>query len=179
MAHAEHFDHVVLATHPDQALRRCWPAQPARSAPAGRHPLPGQRSRAAHRHPQVLPRARSAWAAWNYERAADPGQESARVCLHYLAQPPAALPFTQPVIVSLNPVRPLRRSQCIGRYTYAHPCSTGRHPRPGAAAAVAGRQHTWFCGAWMGYGFHEDGLKAGRKPPAPCWLHAPALAEAA
>ncbi len=161
--HAEHFDHVVLATHPDQALALL--AQPSPQERALLGAIRYQDNEAVlHTDTQVLPRARSAWAAWNYERAADPGQESARVCLHYLINRLQPLPFTQPVIVSLNPVRPIAQEQVLGRYTYAHPMFDGAAIRAQALLPqLQGRQHTWFCGAWMGYGFHEDGLKAGQE----------------
>ncbi len=160
---AEHFDRVVLATHPDQALALL--AQPSPQERALLGAIRYQDNEAVlHTDTQVLPRARSAWAAWNYERAADPGQESARVCLHYLINRLQPLPFTQPVIVSLNPVRPIAQEQVLGRYTYAHPVFDGAAIRAQALLPqLQGRQHTWFCGAWMGYGFHEDGLKAGQE----------------
>lgn len=160
---AEHFDRVVLATHPDQALALL--AQPSAKERALLGAIRYQDNEAVlHTDTQVLPRARSAWAAWNYERAADPGQESARVCLHYLINRLQPLPFTQPVIVSLNPVRPIAQEQVLGRYTYAHPVFDGAAIRAQALLPqLQGRQHTWFCGAWMGYGFHEDGLKAGQE----------------
>jgi hypothetical protein len=105
---------------------------------------------------------RSAWAAWNYERAADPGQRVGRVCLHYLINRLQPLPWQQPVVVSLNPVRRLRPNKCWANTTTPTRCSTWPPSARRRAAAVAGRQHTWFCGAWTGYGFHEDGLKAGQ-----------------
>ena len=178
--HAEHFDHVVLATHPDQALALL--AQPSPKERALLGAIRYQDNEAVlHTDTQVLPRARSAWAAWNYERAADPGQESARVCLHYLINRLQPLPFTQPVIVSLNPVRPIAQEQVLGRYTYAHPVFDGAAIRAQALLPqLQGRQHTWFCGAWMGYGFHEDGLKAGQEAARSLLAHAQQpLAEAA
>ena len=177
---AEHFDRVVLATHPDQALALL--AQPSPQERALLGAIRYQDNEAVlHTDTQVLPRARSAWAAWNYERAADPGQESTRVCLHYLINRLQPLPFTQPVIVSLNPVRPIAQEQVLGRYTYAHPVFDGAAIRAQALLPqLQGRQHTWFCGAWMGYGFHEDGLKAGQEAARSLLAHAQQpLAEAA
>ncbi len=114
-----------------------------------------------HTDTSVLPQRRKAWAAWNYERGTD-STESARVCLHYLLNQLQPLPWQQPVVVSLNPVREIDPATVIGDYDYAHPvfdlaairAQTRMHE-------VQGRRATWFAGAWMGYGFHEDGLKAG------------------
>ncbi len=73
------------------------------------------------------------------------------------------LPFSQDVVVSLNPVRAIDPSKVLGEYDYAHPVfdlaaieAQSQLPR------LQGQQNTWYAGAWMGYGFHEDGFKAGR-----------------
>jgi predicted NAD/FAD-binding protein len=115
-----------------------------------------------HTDASVLPSRPKAWAAWNYERSVSVEQESSRVCLHYLLNRLQPLPFTQPVVVSLNPVSAIASDQILGQYDYAHPVfdltaieAQKRMPQ------LQGQQHTWFAGAWMGYGFHEDGLKAG------------------
>lgn len=156
----ERFDTVVLATHSDQALSLL--AQP--SGPE-RHLLGAiryQPNRAVlHTDTSVLPRRRMAWAAWNYERGAEAG-ESAQVCLHYLLNRLQPLPWRQEVIVSLNPVREIPRNQIMGEYGYEHPVfDLAAVQAQRGIAALQGRARTYFCGAWMGYGFHEDGLKAG------------------
>ena len=156
-----HFHHVVLATHPDQALALL--AQPTREEQAVLGAIRYQANRAVlHTDTSVLPRRRAAWAAWNYERAADAGRESARVCLHYLINRLQPLPFAQPVIVSLNPVRDIDPAAVIGSYDYAHPVFDRDAIRAQQQLArIQGQQATWFCGAWTGYGFHEDGLRSG------------------
>ena len=103
-----------------------------------------------------------AWAAWSYERATDAGRESAQVCLHYLPNQLQPLPVERPVIVSLNPHRPIDPAQVIDRFEYAHPVfDLGAIRAQAKVPGLQGQQHTYFAGAWMGYGFHEDGLKAG------------------
>ncbi|MGA8787219.1 MAG: NAD/FAD-binding protein, partial [Polaromonas sp.] len=115
-----------------------------------------------HTDASVLPAKRSAWAAWNYERAQDSGRESARVCLHYLINQLQPVPFNQPVVVSLNPLREISAQHVIGEYDYDHPVFDLAAIRAQQQVAqLQGRHHTWFCGAWTGYGFHEDGLKSG------------------
>ena len=157
----EHFDHVVLATHSDQSLALL--AQPTLQERAVLGAIRYQPNLAVlHTDTSVLPQRRAAWAAWNYERAADHAHESARVCLHYLINRLQPVPFAQPVVVSLNPVRAIDPAQIMGRYEYAHPVFDG--PAIQAQRQVSqiqGRARTWFCGAWTGYGFHEDGLKSG------------------
>lgn len=157
----EHFDQLALATHSDQALALLADATPEERATLGA--IRYQPNRAVlHTDTAVLPQRHAAWAAWNYERSAQADRESAQVCLHYLLNRLQPLPFTQPVLVSLNPIKPVDPSKVLGEYDYAHPVFD--------LAAIAaqkqihrlqGQQNTWFCGAWTGYGFHEDGLKSG------------------
>ncbi len=155
------FDAVVIATHPDQALAMVQdPTADERRVLGAIRYAPN--SAVLHTDVSVLPRSERAWAAWNYERAPDTRQESASVCLHYLLNRLQPLPFKQPVIVSLNPVRPIAPEHVIGRYDYEHPVFDMAAIRAqGDISSLQGHRHTWFCGAWTGYGFHEDGLKSG------------------
>ena len=115
-----------------------------------------------HTDESVLPSRRKAWAAWNYERSLDEGQESARVCLHYLLNKLQPLPYEQAVVVSLNPNKPINPSKVIASIDYAHPVfDLAAIDAQQHLHEIQGQNHTWFAGAWMGYGFHEDGLKAG------------------
>ena len=158
----ETFDKLVLATHSDQALALL--DQPTRAEQETLGAIRYHRNRAVlHTDASVLPSRRAAWAAWNYERGAPgDGQSAPPVCLHYLINRLQPLPWTQPVVVSLNPIREIPRSLTMGSFDYTHPVfdmaairAQSRMPQ------LQGHQHTYFCGAWMGYGFHEDGLKAG------------------
>ncbi|SDO73993.1 Predicted NAD/FAD-binding protein [Rhodoferax sp. OV413] len=160
-ARTERFDKVVLATHSDQALALLAAPSAAEQATLGAIHYHANRA-VLHTDASQLPRNPSAWAAWNYERAPATDTESSRVCLHYWLNKLQPLPWSQPVVVSLNPIRDIARTHVMGTYDYAHPvldlaaiAAQKRMP------ALQGQQHTYFCGAWMGYGFHEDGLKAG------------------
>lgn len=158
---AERFDKLVLATHSDQALALLRNPSEAEQATLGAiryHP----NHAVLHTDSSVLPDKRIAWAAWNYERAQNSGRESAQVCLHYLINMLQPIPFAQPVVVSLNPVREIARKHIMGTFDYAHPVfdlAAIRAQRD--IQHLQGQQHTWYCGAWLGYGFHEDGLKSG------------------
>jgi uncharacterized protein len=157
----EAFDDVVLATHSDQALALLSDATAAERAVLGA--VRYQPNVAVlHTDAQVLPADPAAWAAWNYERARDEGTERGRVCLHYLLNLLQPLPFKQPVVVSLNPVSPIDAAKVLGRFEYAHPVFDGAAiAAQSQLPTIQGVQRTWFCGAWTGYGFHEDGLKSG------------------
>ena len=159
-AGSERFDDVVLACHSDQSLALLADAGPAERAVLGAiryHP----NHAVLHTDAAVLPSRRLAWAAWNYARAQDTGREKAAVCLHYLINRLQPLPWAQPVVVSLNPdpaAMPDPR-KVLGSFDYSHPvfdlaATRAQQQLP----ALQGAAHTWFCGAWTRYGFHEDGL---------------------
>jgi predicted NAD/FAD-binding protein len=143
-----------------------------------------------HTDERLLPRRRAAWAAWNYERDVTSGTNDQNVCLHYLLNQLQPLPWKQPVIVSLNPLHEPRAGTVLRRISYAHPVfDNAAIAAQGRLAELQGRSHVWFCGAWTGYGFHEDGLKSGQQAaeriltrmaaPAMASADAPALREAA
>ncbi len=157
-AGAERFDAVVLACHSDQALALLADATGDEIEVLGA--IHYQRNRAIlHTDTSLLPLRRRAWAAWNYERGPRGDDDPEAVCVHYLINKLQPLPFTTPVIVSLNPVQEPHAASVQGEFHYAHPV----YDRRAIAAQVRlpglqGRADTWFCGAWSGYGFHEDGL---------------------
>jgi len=159
---SEQFDAVVLACHSDQAL-----ALLGEDASADERAVLGairyQPNLAVlHTDTRVLPWRPLAWAAWNYERAVSPQQEQTRVCLHYLINRLQPLPWQQPVIVSLNPARDIDERMVHRRIEYSHPVfDLAAIEAQGRVPSLQGQRRTWFCGAWCGYGFHEDGLRAG------------------
>lgn len=155
------FDQVVIATHSDQALALLADADAAERQVLGTLRTHDNLA-VLHTDASVLPRCRAAWAAWNYERAARDDSERGHVCLHYLINRLQPLPWPQPVIVSLNPVRNIEPRHVIGQWHYAHPVyDLAAVAAQRALPGIQGRRHTWFCGAWTGYGFHEDGLRSG------------------
>ncbi len=157
----EQFDQVVLATHADQALRLL--EQPSEQEQALLSAIRFQANHAVlHTDASVMPQKRLAWAAWNYQRTED-HSENAHVCLHYWLNKLQPLPFQQNVFVSLNPAVTIDPAKVIDSFDYDHPVFDldAIHAQR-QINRLQGEQHTWFAGAWMGYGFHEDGLKAGR-----------------
>ena len=162
-AGTELFDKVVLATHSDQSLAMLQ--APSEAEQLSLSAIRYQPNRAVlHTDTSVLPQKKIAWAAWNYERAGQTSRESTQVCLHYLLNMLQPLPFTQSVVVSLNPLKEIARNHIMGEFDYAHPVFDLAAIRAqGEVAALQGQHNTYFCGAWTGYGFHEDGLKSGLK----------------
>ena len=154
----ERFDQVVLACHSDQALALLGSA----ASVAERRLLGAiryQPNRAMlHTDASLLPRDRRVWSAWNYMSTAN--QDKPRsVSVSYLINRLQPVPVDTPVIVSLNPQFEPDPAKVIGDYEYDHPLFD--QAAIGAQAgldAIQGTQRLWFCGAWGGYGFHEDGL---------------------
>ncbi|MEK7345805.1 MAG: FAD-dependent oxidoreductase [Pseudomonadota bacterium] len=159
--HAERFDQVVMATHTDQALDLLRAPSTTERTLLGA--IRYQDNRAVlHTDARVLPANPKTWAAWNYERASSSVRESSRVCLHYLLNRLQRIPFQQPVVVSLNPLQDIDPATIVGTYDYAHPVfDLAAIAAQKRLPLLQGQQHTWYAGAWTGYGFHEDGLKSG------------------
>jgi predicted NAD/FAD-binding protein len=155
----ETFDSVVLACHSDQALALLSDADADEQAILGA--VRYQPNHAVlHTDLNFLPRAREAWAAWNYH-STHAGDGTQPVGVSYLINQLQPLPFTKPVIVTLNPVQPPDSAQVIEHFDYAHPIfDRAAIAAQQALPGIQGRRRSWFCGAWTGYGFHEDGLKS-------------------
>jgi predicted NAD/FAD-binding protein len=158
---SEHFDQVVLACHSDQALRLL-----GEHASAEHHAILSairyQPNRAVlHTDAALLPRNPALWSAWNYLSALD-GHDSQPVSVSYLINKLQPLPFRQPVVVTLNPLREPQPGKVLAEFAYAHPVlDAGAVAAQRMLPSIQGKQGLWFCGAWTGYGFHEDGLKSG------------------
>jgi uncharacterized protein len=154
---AERFDQVVLACHSDQALALL--ADPAQDEAALLGRIRYQANRVLlHTDTRLMPRRRRVWSAWNYLGAA--GDAHTRpVAVTYWINKLQPLPFDTPVFVTLNPPFDPVRDSLLAEFDYAHPLVK-------AAAITAqrqfvhlqGRRRTWYAGAWLGHGFHEDGL---------------------
>jgi uncharacterized protein len=154
----ERFDEVVLAVHSDQALALLADAgEDERALLQGISYLPNEVF--LHRDPALMPKRRAAWAAWNLLK---PGKASDAATVTYWMNAIQGIDPALPLFVSLNPPVPPRDDLTFGRYTFAHPQYDRRALQAQVRlSGVRGRRRTWFCGAWTGYGFHEDGLLSG------------------
>ncbi|MFN0182839.1 MAG: NAD(P)/FAD-dependent oxidoreductase [Aquabacterium sp.] len=159
-AGSERFDAAVLACHTDQALALLSDATPLERAVLGA--IRWQANRIVlHTDAALLPQRQRAWAAWNYERAALRDQEQARVCLHYLINRLQPLPWRTPVVVSMNPVREPRAEHIHAEFSVTHPVfDQAAIEAQRKLPQIQGQGRVWFAGAWAGWGFHEDGLRA-------------------
>ena len=168
----EGFSQVVFACHSDQALALLGDIVDIERKLLSRFSY--QQNRAVlHMDTSLLPRNREAWAAWNY--IAGTGAPDARpVSVSYLINKLQPLPFASPVIVTLNPTHAPREDSVIGEFDYMHPVfDRAAIDAQQELPAIQGKRHTWFCGAWTGYGFHEDGLKSALSVANALGVHAP------
>jgi hypothetical protein len=152
----EPFDDVVFATHSDDTLRLL--SDPTRSERAALTAIRYQPNEAVlHADPSVMPRRRKAWASWVYAEAK--GERPERIALSYWMNSLQPIPMDDPLFVTLNGSRPIREELVHDSVTFRHPV----YDRAALAAqdrlrAMNGTRNTWFCGAWMRNGFHEDGF---------------------
>ena len=151
------YDHVVIATHAGQA--RALLADPSEAE----HTLLGavgstDNEVVMHRDPALMPRRQRVWSSWNYIGAASGGA----LCVTYWMNRLQHIPGAGPVFVTLNPVRQPAPASVLHRARFAHPLFDAAALRAQRELwGLQGQRRTWFCGAWFGAGFHEDGLQAG------------------
>jgi predicted NAD/FAD-binding protein len=156
--HRASFDQVVVACHADQALRLLADPTPVEREVLSAFPY--QRNEVLlHTDVSVLPRSRRAWASWNYHVPAD---DRDTVSVTYDMNRLQGLDAPVRFCVTLNDAGRVRPELVLGRFVYHHP-----EFRPGREAAqlrhheLIGVNRTSFCGAYWGYGFHEDGVRSG------------------
>ena len=161
---SELYDHVVMAAHSDETLQML--ADPSNDEHSILSSINYQKNRAVlHTDASVLPSEKRCWAAWNYTTDASTKTENQRVCVNYLINKLQPLPEAwnnHPIIVSLNPVIEPSAETIRADIEYAHPIFDQAAINAQAnLPLIQGSKNTWFCGAWTGYGFHEDGLRSG------------------
>jgi predicted NAD/FAD-binding protein len=166
----ERHDAVVFATHAPDTLRMLRDADGAERDVLG---AVGYQPNLAilHTDRRFLPRRESLWSAWNYLSL---GDGSRAVCVTYLLNRLQALPFETPLMVTLNPPPEMVPRGEIARFDYAHPVfDQGAIDAQGRLEAIQGRGRGWYCGAWCGYGFHEDGLNSALRVAADFGVEVP------
>lgn len=153
----ERFDHVIVAAHSDQALRMLADASASEREILGAMPYQ-ENDVVLHRDRSVMPRARRAWSSWNYHLGAEPSE---RATVTYWMNRLQRLPARRDYCVTLNRTAALKPEEIVGRYVYHHPIyqSAGVSAQK-RWAEVSGKNRVSFCGAYWGFGFHEDGVKS-------------------
>ncbi len=152
----EGFDEVVFATHSDDSLRLLADPHPDERAALSK--VRYQPNRAVlHADPAVMPRRKAAWASWNYVEPA--GGRPERIDLTYWMNSLQPIPRDDPLFVTLNSNTAIREDLIHDAVTFRHPVyDLAAEQGRAMVRALNGARGTWFCGAWMRNGFHEDGF---------------------
>ncbi|MGH1460948.1 MAG: NAD(P)/FAD-dependent oxidoreductase [Neptuniibacter sp.] len=156
----QYFDDVILACHSDQALSLLDEPTGEEQELLGHFPY--QRNIAyLHTDKRLMPKRKAAWSSWNYLSEGNRDQ-SQQVSVTYWMNKLQPLNTETPLFVSLNPIREPEPGTLIKSFFYDHPTfGKSSFEAQQRLWQLQGKKRTWFCGAYFGYGFHEDGLQAG------------------
>ena len=161
----ETFDDVVFATHSDVTLKILG----SDATKEEREILEGipyaSNDVYLHRDPALMPINKKTWASWNcLDRSCDNSDSPSdtAVCVTYWVNSLQRLPEgSGDLFVTLNPQNPPKKEHTVRKLVLSHPVfSYKSRESQRRLPEVQGKKSTWFCGAWCGYGFHEDGIKA-------------------
>jgi predicted NAD/FAD-binding protein len=155
----EIYDEVVFATHADTTRALLADADAQEEAVLGQFPFQPNTA-ILHTDPALMPRRRRAWASWNYMSPARVS-DGTPVSVTYWMNRLQSLPCTENVFVSVNPTAAPDPARVLGTFAYDHPVfNAGAIAAQAQIGTIQGRRRIWVCGAWTGYGFHEDGLSS-------------------
>jgi predicted NAD/FAD-binding protein len=154
------FDQVVIATHADDGLKLLEGPSATEREALGCFSY-SRNLVVLHSDESLMPQRRGLWSAWNYLGATAPGGDR-RLCVTYWMNRLQGLPAHSPLFVTLNPVRPPDPKKVIHSEIYEHPRFDMAAIRAQKLLwSLQGRGGVWWCGAYFGSGFHEDGLQSG------------------
>ncbi|MEM0899169.1 MAG: FAD-dependent oxidoreductase [Pseudomonadota bacterium] len=155
----ERFDHVILATHSDQALKLLADADETETKILSDVGYKENRV-VLHRDTRFMPTRKAAWAAWNALQ--DSKNPDGDISLTYWMNRLQNIDEDYPLFVTLNPAFEPEPGTVFGEWSFAHPqYDTAAFDAQTRLPEIQGTRNIWFAGAWTGYGFHEDGLKSG------------------
>lgn len=181
----DRFDAVVLGAHTDESLALL--AEPTADERAILGAIAYRSNDVVlHRDAALMPKRKAVWSAWNYLGSRrDPQAAGRDVAVTYWMNALQGIDEACSLFITLNPPVEPDRAKTFRRFSYAHPqYDAAALSAQRRLPAVQGRNRTYFCGAWTGYGFHEDGLSSGldvaeRLGSAAPWRRRSAFAEAA
>jgi len=159
--HADQFDRVVIASHANQALAMLGDPSPQERELLGAFRY-SHNIGVLHDDPALMPKRRALWGAWNYFGRRHANDATGDLCVSYWMNRLQGFATKRPLIVTLNPNRAIGAGHEINRATFEHPIFD--HAALDAQRriwAIQGQRNTFYCGAHLGAGFHEDGLQAG------------------
>ena len=154
----EMFDEVVFATHSDDTLKMLADPTPTERSTLGAVRYQPNKV-VLHSDTAIMPKRRSVWSSWIYTE--DKDKKSDQIDLTYWMNSLQNIPQDQQFMVTLNSTRQIREELIWDECYLRHPVyDNAALEAQKQAAAMNGSNRTWFCGAWMKNGFHEDGLSS-------------------
>jgi len=154
---SETFDEVIIATHADQAIRLIDNPEADELGLLQQFPYQDNET-VLHTDTAVLPDRRQAWASWNYRI---PATDQSHVAVTYNMNMLQGLETTQTYCVSLNQTAAIDPARIIRKINYHHPVfQPGRQAAQSRHVELIRRRGLSYCGAYWGYGFHEDGVRS-------------------
>ena len=155
----EQFDKVVLASHADQTLKLLGDPSPQEQDALGAWTYSRNRT-VLHSSAEILPPLKRAWASWNYRRF-DQGDDPSSVTVTYHMNRLQGLNAAREYCVTLNPPREIPTSSLIREIEYTHPVYSRKSiDSQEKIRAANGTRNTYYCGAYLGSGFHEDAVSS-------------------
>ncbi len=156
----ERFDHVIVATHSDQALALLSDPSPSERAILGAFRYQANTA-VLHTDERMLPPLRRAWASWNYHRPAEDGEVAA---VTYHMNRLQSIRSRHEICVTLNRVNEIAPDAVLATIPYSHPVfDRGAIAAQQRHSEISGQRRTSYCGAYWGYGFHEDGVASAER----------------
>ena len=157
-----HCDEVVIACHGDEALSLL------ESPSANEQQILGafrysENEAVLHEDARLMPRRKAAWSSWNYiEHHSDVDDSDRPLCVSYWMNKLQALDTDRDIIVTLNPTLAPDPGKVHGHFSYSHPIfDQHTDVAQQRSIEIQGSHRTWFCGSYLGHGFHEDGIESG------------------
>ena len=153
------YDNVVFACHPDQALEILGADATAQEKEVIGCFKYSPNNTYVHTDKALMPKAKSAWTSWNYIGKSNTSGAEKPVFVTYWLNKLQKLNHPQDIFVSLNPSTPPAEDKILKKMVYTHPQYTQDSVKAQRRVVdLQGDRGTYFCGAWMGYGFHEVSL---------------------
>ncbi len=152
------YDHVVMACHADQSLKLIQPSTMENDLLKNFEYVENQAY--LHCDETLMPRARNSWASWN----AISNKDASQSCVTYWLNKLQNIDTKNNYFLTLNPISKIDDKKVIKKIKFTHPSFNLKTYRlQKELVNLQGKQNTWFCGSYFGYGFHEDGLKSSLK----------------
>ena len=154
------FDHVVIASHADEALQMLSDADSKEKSLLGSWRYTRNKA-VLHRDPSLMPSRQRVWSSWNFIGDRKDDQEK-QFCVTYWMNRLQSLNPDEPLFVTLNPIHEPDPETIIREFDYMHPFFDATSLEAQRLLwSLQGKRRTWFCGSYFGHGFHEDALQSG------------------